>query len=287
MMTAANERVDGIWKLVRQPFTLTCKPRLPHVCKWEIFSSGRAGCTLCGEIHVCDALTCSQKVAMDDSVLCAVTGAFLSRVYGVETWSDRSICSSLERKSKTELSFDIETHLHDLLLSANARAYAAFEQANYVSRATVFLEQRPSSSSASSNITSSSSVRSRDCVVDVLADLVRGVSMRVPVEFCAVERERLVKTCLAAIAPSAATLFRNRYFKICKANHKAIVFGLVYLLRCGVTNGTQVVLPKMEELSGLLPLEMNLKAFFGVNPSIITESENRLKYLLKQDMISL
>jgi hypothetical protein len=277
-MSTLDERVDSIWRLARQPFTLTRAPRLPHACKWEVFASGRAGCMLCGAIHVCDALTCRNQISMDDSVLCAVTGAFLSRVYGVETWSDRSICSSLERKSKNELNYDVETHLHDLLLSANARAYSAFEQSNYLTRATAFLEPRPSEPRPSGG-------RVRECVVDVLADIVQSLPWRVPVEFCAAERERVVKACAAAIAPSAATLFRNRHFKICRANQKAIVFGLVYLLRSGVMNEAQVVLPRMAELSGLLPLEIHLKAFFGVSPSSITDTENRLKFVIRSDRV--
>lgn len=275
MQAAVNERVDDIWKLVRQPFTLTHKPRLPHACKWEVFASGRAGCTLCGAIHVCDALTCRNQISMDDSVLCTVTGAFLSRVYGVETWSDRSICSSLERKGKTELNYDLESHVHDLLLSATARKYCEFEQANYLARAAAFLEH-------------ASERGARDgcqCVVDVLADVVRGLPMRVPVEFCLAERERLAKACLAAIAPMAAKILRNEFFKVCKAGHKAIVIGLVYLLRSGVTNGTQVVLPRLEELSGVLAQEMHLRAFWGINPSCCTEVENRLKYLIKQTTV--
>jgi hypothetical protein len=40
------------------------------------------------------------------------------------------MCSSLEQKSTTELTYDIETHLHDLLLSQNSKAYAQFEQQN-------------------------------------------------------------------------------------------------------------------------------------------------------------
>jgi hypothetical protein len=269
MSTDASARVDGIWRLVRQPFTLTSKPRLPHACKWEVFSSGRAGCLLCGAIHVCDALTCTQQLSMDDSVLCAVTGAFLSRVYGVETWSDRSVCSSLERRNKTELSYDIESHVHDLLLSGNAKAYSEFEQANYVDRATAFLLTRGGVC--------------RDCVVDVLADVVHGLPWRVPVEFCAAERERLVTACVAAVNTSAAKLFRNKHFKICRSNQKAIVFGLVYLLRSGVTNEAQVVLPRIAELGGVLPLEIHLKAFFGISPSSITDTENRLKFVIRQE----
>ncbi len=202
-------------------------------------------------MHVCDLLTCWQQISTEDSFLCSITGFYLNKIYGSETWSDRSVCSSLEQKSTTELTYDIETHLHDLLLSQNAKTYTQFEQQNYETRLTSTLEQ-PSS-------------RKCDCVVDSVADVLGRIQWRIPLEFCALERQKLVKLFMQAINTSAASLFKNKYFKVCRANHKAIVFGLVYLLRSGVTNNSQVVLPRVPELCAVLPLESHLKAFFGVS----------------------
>jgi hypothetical protein len=119
--------VDRIWRLTRQPFILPCTPRVLHRCKWEIFAAGRAGCTVCGAIHVCDQLTCQHQIMTEDSILCSITGCFLNKIYGSETWSDRSISMSVDKKHVNELTYDIETHLHDLLLSNNAKAYTQFE----------------------------------------------------------------------------------------------------------------------------------------------------------------
>jgi hypothetical protein len=264
---------DRIWRLVRQPFIFPTTPRLPHACKWEIFASGRAGCTLCGAVHVCDSLTCAQKIITEDSIICSITGFYLSKLYGAETWSDRSVCASLDNRSTTELAYDVETHLHDLFLSHNARRCTSFEQGNYAHRLT----------SALDHAVASGPLPKVDCLADALARLVRGIHWRIPVEFCAVDRARLTKTCAAAIHASAAMLFKNKYFKICRANQKAIVFGLVYLLRSGVTHNAKVVLPRLEELCAVLPLESHLKAFFGVTPSSITDTENRLKFMIRQN----
>jgi hypothetical protein len=178
------------------------------------------------------------------------------------------MCSSVEHKSTTELTYDIETYLHDLLLSKNAKAYSQFEQKNYVARLMNALEQP--------------SIQSCDCMADTLADVLRRVPSRIPLEFCEIERQKLLKSCVAAINTSVASLFKNKHFKICRANQKAIVFGLVYLLRTGITNNTKVVLPRLPELCAVLPLESHLKAFFGVSPSSITDTENRLKFILRQ-----
>ena len=266
---------DHIWRLIRQPFIFPTAPRLPHTCKWEIFAPGRAGCTLCAAVHVCDSLTCEHKIITEDSVLCSITGAFLNRVYGVETWSDRSVCASLEKRNPAELSYDVETHVHDLLLSSNAKLCTQFERDSYVQRLSSALDHSIAAGAAGS--------RGFDCATDVLASAIQSIQWRVPPEFCAAEREKLAKTCATAIHASAAMLFKNRYFKICRANQKAIVFGLVYLLRTGVTHDAKVILPRIEQLCGVLPLETQMKAFFGVSPSSITDTENRLKFMVRQN----
>jgi len=262
--------VDRIWYLVRQPFIFPSTPRVQHQCKWEIFAYGRAGCTLCGALHVCDQLTCKQQIVTDDSILCSITGSFLNKIYASETWSDRSICTSIDKKHTTELNYDIETHLHDLLLSNNAKLYAQFEQDNYLSRVSCALQRCSTSQHC-------------DCVADVLANVVQKVQWRIPLEFFATERAALKKRCVSAISSSAAMLFKNKYFKICRVNQKPIVFGLVYLLRTGVTKDGKVVLPALHELCSILPLEAHLKAFFGVSPSSITDTENRLKFVIRQN----
>jgi len=264
--------LDNIWRLIRQPFIFPTTPRLPHKCKWEVFASGRAGCTLCGAVHICDALTCEQKIITEDSILCSITGFFLNRVYGTETWSDRSVCSSLETNRVRELSYDVETHVYDLLLSYNARRCTEFEQDSYLLRLENILEHCTTHPPQNLN-----------CATDVLESSLQKIQLRIPPDFCRDEREQLARTCVSAIHACAAMLFKNKYFKICRANQKAIVFGLVYLLRTGVRHHAKVILPCFEHLYALLPLETHLKLFFRVSPSSITDTENRLKFMIRQN----
>jgi hypothetical protein len=178
---------------------------------------------------------------------------------------------SVDKKHVNELTYDIETHLHDLLLSNNAKAYTQFEQDNYVSRMASIIEH------------CGSGAQHYDCVTDVLAGVVQKMPWRIPLAFCVAERDALKKRCMVAINTSASMLFKNKYFKICRGNQKAIVFGLVYLLRTGVTRESHVVLPRLLELHAVLPLEAHLKVFFGVSPSSITDTENRLKFVIRQN----
>ena len=263
--------INDIWYLARRPFVLPQTPRVLHVCKWEVFAYDRAGCTVCGTIHTCDQLTCKHQIITDDSILCSITGSFLNKIYGTETWSDRTVCSSMDKKCVTELSYDIETHVNDLLLSNNAKRCAKFEQDNYTSRLLYAVDACSNGSQC-------------ECVADVFAHVLQRVTLRIPLEFCEVDRNALKKQCLLAINASAAVLFKNKHFKICRANQKQIVFGLVYLLRTGVTNDGAVILPMMQDLCSVLPLEAHLKSFFRVNPSSITDTENRLKFVIRQGM---
>jgi hypothetical protein len=162
--------------------------------------------------------------------------------------------------------------VHDLLLSSNARLCTQFEQDSYVQRVTSAIDQ-----------CTATQAHGFDCATDVLGSALQSIQWRVPPEFCTAEREKLVKLCASAIHASAAMLFKNKYFKICRANQKAIVFGLVYLLRTGVTHDAKVILPRLEHLYAVLPLETQMKNFFGVSPSSITDTENRLKFMVRQN----
>ena len=102
--------------------------------------AGCTGCTVRDAIHVCDQLTYQHQIITDDSILCSITSCFLNKIYGSETWSDRNICMSLDKKDVSELTYDIETHFHDLVLSNKDRSYAQFEQDNYVSRLSSVIE---------------------------------------------------------------------------------------------------------------------------------------------------
>lgn len=57
--------------------------------------------------------------------------------------------------------------------------------------------------------------------------------------------------------------------------------GLLYLLRNGIIVHDIVVLPKLQILETVLPLESHLQAFFSIKAKCITETENVIKIILR------
>jgi hypothetical protein len=49
--------------------------------------------------------------------------------------------------------------------------------------------------------------------------------------------------------------------------------------------GHRTVLPKLAILSLMLPQECNLKFFFDINPSVITDTENKLKLMVRNGQV--
>lgn len=65
-----------VWTILRQPFLFP--QNYAHDCEFEIFAFGKAGCLLCGQIHVCPSENC---IVYDDfesgENTCTITGVIV------------------------------------------------------------------------------------------------------------------------------------------------------------------------------------------------------------------
>ena len=168
----------------------------PQDC--HVRMAGCTGCTVRDAIHVCDQLTYQHQIITDDSILCSITSCFLNKIYGSETWSDRNICMSLDKKDVSELTYDIETHFHDLVLSNKDRSYAQFEQDNYVSRLSSVIEY--------------CNMQQCDCVTDVLGTVLQKMQWRYKRHSgCVAETTRVV--CGDATRDTLEGILRSQSFE--------------------------------------------------------------------------
>ena len=62
---------------------------------------------------------------------------------------------------------------------------------------------------------------------------------------------------------------------------EALVCGLLYLLRTGLTYRSHVLLGAIEEIAGCLPHENKLEAYFGISSKVLTEVENESKLVYR------
>lgn len=258
-----------IWFLARRPFVLPPKPYVLHRCAWEKFAYDMAGCTVCGALHHCDPLTCRHQETTEDSVICVITGCHLGRIYANENWNDRGVSSSLVSQSSRQTTVDAEAHVHDLIVSSTAKRCLEYEQRKIFQHVLAKLNNLML-------------LENCQCAVDVVSNILQSTSAKIHDSFCEVRRGAVKRRCLDAISECVGILFNNPYMKICRSNHRHFIFGLVYLLRFGVKLHGRVILPQIVELACMLPQETNMKAFFGVNPCSITDTENKLKFVIRQ-----
>ena len=62
---------------------------------------------------------------------------------------------------------------------------------------------------------------------------------------------------------------------------RTLVFGLLYLMRTGMTAHSVCLMPAIPKLVHLLPNESLLPKLFGFEAKFITEVENRFKFMLR------
>ena len=66
---------------------------------------------------------------------------------------------------------------------------------------------------------------------------------------------------------------------------RQLVFGQIYLMHSGVYCHNETVLSKIVNMQFFVPRECYLRVLFDVSPSIITDTENKLKFLVRHGYI--
>ena len=107
-----------------------------------------------------------------------------------------------------------------------------------------------------------------------------------PIHFCrsnASEEERLAASKLCSDIIHRHLCLINRVCRgvVTEAKLRSATVGLLYMIRQGIVVHEMVVLPRIQSLETLLPLENHLDLFFGVKAKCITETENVVKIVLR------
>jgi len=264
--------MDTIWRILRGPFILPEHTEKYHQCKWEKVDFDKAGCLVCGAIHKCDAITCKDVSNTGDSLLCNVTGCVLSKVLVTNEWTDT--CLPVDSSVKIELNNDIEGYVEELLTSNKAQDCLSCERRKFSDTVESKFAQHVFSDD--------------DCAanaIDAMTSMIQKIGGRIPVDYDAAARKHVVVTCIRFLNPVVASIQGSHCFRSFKYNTRQLVFGLMYLMRTGVYSHSETILPKIVNIEHLLPRECYLRIFFGVSPSVITDTENKLKYLIRHGYI--
>ena len=260
--------MDLLWRLLRGPFILPENTTKYHQCRWEKIDFDKAGCLVCGGIHKCDAITCKDVSTVDDSLICNVTGCILNKVLVTNQWTDT--CLPCVCETKHELTNEIEQYIEELLMSSKTQDCLAHER-------------KKLTESLESKLTHHCSDDAN--AIDKITIILHKVGGRIPPDFDMQVRMHMVATCMRFISPVVAKVQSSQSFRSFKYNTRQLVFGLIYLMRTGVYCRNETILPKIANLQYLVPRECYLRSFYGMSPSIITDTENKLKYLIRNGYI--
>ena len=242
-----------------------------HTCVWEKIDFDKAGCLLCGRLHLCDAITCKDVSTTNDSVICNVTGCILRNVVITDQWSDT--CLPVYCKTETHVSNDIEKYIAELLMSSKTKESLVRERRKISEALESRFVHEADTAGASKN------------AIDRIASVLHEVGGRIPADFDADARRNLVDICLRFISPVVASIQGSQSFRSFKYNTRQLVFGLVYLMRSGVYLHDETILPKIVNMQFFVPRECYLRILFDISPSIITDTENKLKFLVRHGYI--
>jgi hypothetical protein len=235
---------------------------------WEKIDFDKAGCLVCGRLHLCDSISCKDVSTTNESVICNVTGCVLRNVLVTNQWCDT--CMPVDCKTEAPVQNDIEAYIVELLMSSKTKECLARERRKIYD----ILEARFVCEPAAPGN-----------AIDSIASVMHAVGGRIPADFDTEVRQQLVGTCLRFISPVVASIQGSQSFRSFKYNTRQLVFGLIYLMRSGVYCHNETILPKIVNMQFFVPRECYLRIIFDVSPSIITDTENKLKFLVRHGYI--
>jgi len=263
---------ERAWVALRSPFALSRTCVGFHACEWETFDTGRAGCVLCSTIHNCGVCVCTDVVQTEDAQVCGITGFCITTQNLVHGISDSGMCRPLRASSianrKTYTYVEIETHVKHLLVSQ--KCVQAHQS-----------EVEKLSSKLNSHINSQYALRTD--IFAAIASSVRGVrcSRWVSSTFDMDTRLRLVSEVSAQLTLTIGSCCAFMPLLVRGCELRTLVYGLVYLMRTGITVHHVCCLPVNPQLEQYLPSEGNLGRFFDFKAKNITDIENRFKYMFR------
>lgn len=305
-----------IWKAIRSPFILP-ESICNHSDQWEIFEMHMAGCRMCGKVHTCVHGMCPCLLNVEEQSICTITGLctqmlrFSTMEYidnvcdPYTTVLDKRNVDKRKRSGSTRHSrkhiFKSIVHMHTRNRFNQHVGVDACEKLDDVVHSTVMHILCSSQWTESRNVeharyvskgsTSLSKVLrgfKKSCpntlpiVPDILSqtiEIMRG--FRAPSCHSLEERQKLGKWCVDTIRHHLLMLQANFPGIVAPHRINGMVVGLLYLMRYGIVVKSIVVLPILNLLCEVLPMENHLGIFFNVKGKIITETENVVKMALK------
>ena len=261
-----DEHVIMLWRLLRTPFTI---PLVDHgTCTWELIDLGLLGCSTCGQVHRCHRDTCTT-IGTECGEVCVLTGVAVKTVYFPEDEYMESM--NLETNKRNPNLFNehdhhaiVEQSVYEILTSCQAKAVHAAQILKRLEKGLLAIR------TPGSNLLSKAFL---------CCDQFQ-LHKKIP-KFDSKARHVLAKKCFRHVLYLLTMLVREFRMSLRVNEIKSVVFGMLYLMRFGVHVEGICVLKRFEELNTVLPAEAFLQKCVGLKPKLITDTENRIKFCLR------
>lgn len=293
--------LDRVWTRLRGPFGY---PSRGHECQWERFDADRAGCLLCGKVHVCQgnmndwralessrSECCPLTEADDHSHVCLITGlcfvevrtsndefvdtcAFDEPVGQNASLSSRSGCPDINMIHSRVQS--IISHFLRSEKTANCRKMEMGKYSQRLKHLFVrILKQRKKERPY--------------CLPDLCSVIAEVASLEPPPQFIpfpvsnrgCLDVDQIIRKSSANIGGCIAQICSMGFKKICQGNKfHSIVIGMLYISRTGLRVDNMFYLPHIFRINELLPSETYLN-YIGISNKVICDTENEIKTCIR------
>lgn len=257
-----------IWKLLKGPFCLPECSMKYHTCQWHVFGGDQAGCLLCGSIHQCRVGGTCPVVETDESEVCEITGVVLGRVClpihmeFLDTTVARVNPKMTSNENDSHVPGKVREYVEEILISDKARD----AHSKYMSRFEVRMLQ---------NLQASKCLN----MVDKFSIAYCKTYEKLPCmfNFSYELRKRVAEWCISHLQCTVMKFHKQMRLNVKSNDLRNTVFGLMYVMRSGISIDNCRIMPRLSILNLILPAESLLDRCFNFKAKMITDVENRCK----------
>jgi hypothetical protein len=256
-------------------------PEQIHRCKfddWELLECDCAGCILCGKIHECKDTVHCPVISEEGRHVCQITGFYTRR----QVFSDDEFVETVGNISVAEAPLlknvdfaTVESCVKEFICSERTKNSLLQEQSKRNNRIKLsFIKLAKSSKQKKIPVN----------IMSIITSTIHETSnVRNPKILELVEAEILAEKCIQHINFFCAVFFENMKNVPAIMKIKGLIIGFLYLMRTGLTlYGNIEIVPKVSDLSLVLPSENHVKIVFKISTKVMTEVENFIKHSVKK-----